>query len=143
MGHGALVGGQEWNIPWSQNPILTPTPSWNLGQPGTRGGIVVVFIATEVHLMPTVEKLSIALPTEMAALVRSAVDLGEYASNSEVIRDALREWTYKRKLREQGLQNLRKQWQEAVADDSEGLDPGPIFDRLESKYDGLAKAKGR
>jgi antitoxin ParD1/3/4 len=93
--------------------------------------------------MPTVEKLSIALPTEMAALVRSAVDLGEYASNSEVIRDALREWTYKRKLREQGLQNLRKQWQEAVADDSEGLDPGPIFDRLESKYDGLAKAKGR
>jgi len=93
--------------------------------------------------MPTVEKLSIALPTEMAALVRSAVDLGEYSSNSEVIREALREWTYKRKLREQGLQNLRKQWQEAVADDSEGLDPGPIFDRLESKYDGLAKAKGR
>jgi antitoxin ParD1/3/4 len=93
--------------------------------------------------MPTVEKLSIALPTEMAALVRSAVDLGEYSSNSEVIRDALREWTYKRKLREQDLQNLRKQWQEAVADDSEGIDPGPVFDRLESKYDGLAKATGR
>lgn len=93
--------------------------------------------------MPTVEKLSIALPTEMAVLVRQAVDAGEYSSNSEVIRDALREWTYKRKLREQGLQNLRKQWQEAVADDSEGINPGPVFDRLESKYDGLAKATGR
>jgi antitoxin ParD1/3/4 len=93
--------------------------------------------------MPTIEKLSIALPTEMAALVRRAVDVGEYSSNSEVIRDALRDWTHKRNLREQGLSNLRKAWHEAVADDSEGLDPDPVFDRLESKYNGLANAKGR
>jgi antitoxin ParD1/3/4 len=93
--------------------------------------------------MPTIEKLSIALPSEMAALVRRAVDGGEYSSNSEVIRDALREWTHKRNLREQGLSNLRKQWLEAVADDSEGLDPDPVFDRLEGKYDGLAKAAGK
>ena len=101
--------------------------------------------------MPTVEKLSIALPSEMAALrvgrdeedARFAVDGGEYSSNSEVIRDALRDWTYKRNLREQGLANLRKQWLEAVADNSEGLDPNPVFDRLESKYDGLAKAVGK
>jgi len=93
--------------------------------------------------MPTIEKLSIALPSEMAALVRRAVDVGEYSSNSEVIRDALRDWTHKRNLREQGLSNLRKAWHEAVTDDSEGLDPDPIFERLESKYDALAKAKGR
>jgi antitoxin ParD1/3/4 len=79
----------------------------------------------------------------MAALVRRAVDGGEYSSNSEVIRDALRDWTHKRNLREQGLSNLRKAWLEAVADDSEGLDPDAVFDRLESKYDGLAKAAGR
>jgi antitoxin ParD1/3/4 len=93
--------------------------------------------------MPTIEKLSIALPSEMAALVRRAVDGGEYSSNSEVIRDALRDWTHKRNLREQGLAHLRKLWLEAVADDSEGLDPEPVFDRLESKYDGLAKAAGK
>jgi antitoxin ParD1/3/4 len=93
--------------------------------------------------MPTIEKLSIALPAEMAALVRRAVDVGEYSSNSEVIRDALRDWTHKRNLREQGLLNLRKKWQEAVADESEGLDPEPVFDRLESKYDALAKAARR
>lgn len=93
--------------------------------------------------MPTIEKLSIALPTEMAALVRRAVDVGEYSSNSEVIRDALRDWTHKRNLREQGLANLRKAWRQAVADDSEGLDPDPVFKRLESKYDRLAKAKAR
>ena len=81
--------------------------------------------------MPTIEKLSIALPSEMAATVRRAVDLGEYSSNSEVIRDALRDWTHKRKLREQGLAGLRKAWLEAVADESEGLDPDVVFARLE------------
>jgi antitoxin ParD1/3/4 len=90
--------------------------------------------------MPTIEKLSIALPAEMAAIVRSAVDGGEYSSNSEVIRDALRDWTHKRKLREQGLDQLRKRWLEAVADDSEGLDPDQVFDRLERKCDDLAKS---
>jgi len=89
--------------------------------------------------MPTIEKLSIALPAEMAALVRRAVDGGEYSSNSEVIREALRDWTYKRNLREQRLSDLRKRWLEAVADDSEGLDPDAVFDRLEAKYDSLAK----
>ena len=93
--------------------------------------------------MPTIEKLSIALPSEMAALVRRAVDVGEYSSNSEVIRDALRDWTHKRNLREQSLTHLRKAWQEAVTDDSEGLDPEQVFDRLESKLDRLAEAKGR
>jgi antitoxin ParD1/3/4 len=89
--------------------------------------------------MPTIEKLSIALPSEMAAIVRKAVEVGEYSSNSEVIRDALRDWTHKRKLREQGLSDLRKLWREAVADDSDGLDPDQVFDRLESKYDALAE----
>lgn len=93
--------------------------------------------------MPTTEKLSIALPAEMAAIVRRAVDAGEYSSNSEVVRDALREWTHKRNLREQSLKNLRKQWLEAVADDSEGLEPDAVFNRLESKYNGLAKAAER
>jgi antitoxin ParD1/3/4 len=93
--------------------------------------------------MPTIEKLSIALPSEMATLVRRAVDGGEYSSNSEVVRDALRDWTHKRNLREQSLSALRKAWQEAVADDSESLDPEPVFDRLERKLAGLAEATGR
>lgn len=93
--------------------------------------------------MPTVEKLSIALPPEMAAIVRRAVEAGEYSSNSEVIRDALRDWTHKRNVRGQVIAELRQKWLEAVADDSEGLDPDAVFDRLEKKYDALAKAIGR
>lgn len=45
--------------------------------------------------MTTAEKISIALPPEMVHIVRGAVATGEYASSSEVIRDALRDWTYK------------------------------------------------
>jgi len=93
--------------------------------------------------MPSVEKLSIALPTEMAATVRRAVEAGEYSSNSEVIRDALRDWTHRRKLREQSLADLRTRWQEAVADASEGLDPDPVFLRLEKKYSGKGRRTRR
>jgi antitoxin ParD1/3/4 len=93
--------------------------------------------------MPTIVKLSIALPAEMATVVRHAVEVGDYSSNSEVIRDALRDWTHKRNLREQSLAGLRKRWQQAIADDSEGLDADQAFDRLESKYDGLPEPSAR
>ncbi|ATF90028.1 type II toxin-antitoxin system ParD family antitoxin [Burkholderia gladioli] len=40
--------------------------------------------------MRSTQQLSITLPHEMAELVRAKVASGEYASDSEVIRDALR-----------------------------------------------------
>lgn len=42
--------------------------------------------------MATAEKISIALPHEIAAIFGGAVATGECASSSEVIRDALRDW---------------------------------------------------
>ncbi len=66
--------------------------------------------------MPNVEKISIALPPEMVAVVRQAVETGEYASSSEVVRDALRDWTQKRNLRQQGIDELRQVWRQAMED---------------------------
>ncbi|MDR3727004.1 MAG: type II toxin-antitoxin system ParD family antitoxin [Terracidiphilus sp.] len=40
--------------------------------------------------MRTTRQFSITLPHEMAEMVRAKVDSGEYASESEVIRDGLR-----------------------------------------------------
>jgi putative addiction module CopG family antidote len=40
--------------------------------------------------MRTTKQLSIALPCEMAEMVRAKVESGQYASESEVIRDGLR-----------------------------------------------------
>ena len=40
--------------------------------------------------MPTTQQLSITLPNEMADAVKAKVQAGEYATESEVIRDGLR-----------------------------------------------------
>ena len=45
--------------------------------------------------MQTAEKLSITLPAEMVRIIRSKVQTGAYASNSEVIREAMRGWLEK------------------------------------------------
>jgi len=92
--------------------------------------------------MTTVEKISIALPPEMVNVVRSAVAAGEYASSSEVIRDALRDWTYKRSLRQRGVAELRQLWQEAQNDKTSGISADDVLDRLERKYQAIAEAAG-
>ncbi len=48
--------------------------------------------------MQPAEKLSITLPAEMVRLIREKVDLGIYGSNSEVVRDAMRNWLEKEHL---------------------------------------------
>lgn len=76
--------------------------------------------------MPNVEKLSIALTPEMAGAVREAVETGEYASSSEVVREALRDWKRKRLLERQELEEIRRFWQE-------GLSSGPgRFESIEA-----------
>ena len=78
--------------------------------------------------MPNVEKVSIALTPEMAAAVRQAVESGDYASNSEIVREALRDWKLKRALQQQEVEELRRLWQE-------GLHSGP------SRFAGMADLK--
>jgi len=92
--------------------------------------------------MPNVEKISIALPPEMVSMVREAVEAGEYSSSSEVVREALREWSHKRSLREKGLDELRRVWQQALEDNSPGVSPHDVFERLERKYQAIADAAG-
>jgi antitoxin ParD1/3/4 len=88
----------------------------------------------------SIEKISIALPPEMAALVREAVETGEYASNSEVVRDALRDWTHKRTLRQESVAEIRRAWQEALDNPAPGQPAEQVLDRLERKYQAMADA---
>ncbi len=64
--------------------------------------------------MANVEKMTIALTQEMAGFVRSAVDAGEYASTSEVIREAVREWKERRDLLGYTVDDLRGLVQEGI-----------------------------
>lgn len=87
------------------------------------------------------EKISIALPPEMVSIVRNAVATGEYASSSEVIRDALRDWAYKRTLRQQGIAELRQLWQEALHDKTPSIAADDVLDRLERIISGYRRCR--
>jgi len=54
-----------------------------------------------------VEKISVALTQELAASVREAVESGDYATSSEVIREALRAWNDKRSAAARDVETLR------------------------------------
>ena len=58
--------------------------------------------------MSAIERISITLPTEMAANLRHTVEGGQYASTSEIIREALREWRRRRDDELRDLETLRE-----------------------------------
>jgi len=65
--------------------------------------------------MSRIEKLSIAVTHEQAEAVREAVKDGDFASASEVVRDALRDWTDKRTRRAEAIRQVRKLWDDGLA----------------------------
>ena len=60
--------------------------------------------------MPAVQKVSIALTGEQVGALKAAVETGEYATTSEIVREAIRDWQFKRELRQQDLKRLRELW---------------------------------
>ena len=90
--------------------------------------------------MANVEKISIALPADMVTLVRKAVETGDYASSSEVIREALREWKARRAVRGDAVDELRRLWQEGVdSGRSAALDVGAIKKRARQRLRATGK----
>lgn len=63
--------------------------------------------------MPSTEKMSITLTPELVAMINEAVATGNYASTSEVIREALRDWRAKQVV-QQNINEIRQLWMEAV-----------------------------
>lgn len=88
--------------------------------------------------MPNVEKISVALPSEMVATLRAAVDSGEYSSASEIIREALRGWKLKRKVEEMEVEELRRLWNEGI-ESGPSLNADSVFARLKVKYAAMQK----
>jgi antitoxin ParD1/3/4 len=62
--------------------------------------------------MPEIQKISVALTGEQVRALKSAVEAGEYATTSEIVREALREWQWKREMRDEELSRLRELWRE-------------------------------
>ena len=83
--------------------------------------------------MAGIERLTITLPADMAAVVRRAVEGGDYASTSEVIREALRDWKSKRAVQLHELEALKADIDRGLADVAAGrvkdFDAGRIIER--------------
>jgi antitoxin ParD1/3/4 len=83
--------------------------------------------------MPTIERLTVTMPTELAALIKAAVQEGDYASSSEVIREALRDWQVKRSLKLGEPEALRADIDEGMADLTVGRATGFDMDRTHER----------
>jgi antitoxin ParD1/3/4 len=60
--------------------------------------------------MAEIQKVSVALTTEQLAALKAAVETGEYATTSEIVREAIRDWQFKRKARREDIERLRQMW---------------------------------
>jgi antitoxin ParD1/3/4 len=71
--------------------------------------------------MPNVEKVSVSMTPQHAELLRDAVKSGAYASGSEVVREAMRDWSAKWMQKREDIAKLRAMWEE-------GKDSGPAVE---------------
>ena len=70
--------------------------------------------------MAEIERLTITLPSDMAAMVKGAVDGGDYASSSEVVREALLDWKLKRSVQLKEMEALKADIDQGLADLTQG-----------------------
>jgi antitoxin ParD1/3/4 len=65
--------------------------------------------------MPDIQKVSVALTSEQVFSLKAAVDAGEYATTSEIVREAVRDWQFKREMRQEDIRRLREAWDQGKA----------------------------
>jgi antitoxin ParD1/3/4 len=88
----------------------------------------------ENKVMAHVEKISVALTPELATVMRQVVESGEYASVSEVMREALRDWKFRRTQRQQAIDELRRQWNEGL-ESGAAEDGEEVFARMKRRLE--------
>ena len=83
--------------------------------------------------MADIERLTVTLPAELVAVLRDAVNGGDYASTSEVVREAVRDWRMKQLLHLQELATLKADIDKGLEDVAAGrikeFNPANIIER--------------
>lgn len=93
--------------------------------------------------MRNTHPLSITLPHDMAAMVKAKVASGEYATESEVIRDGLRTLQARDAAMENWLrEEVAKSYDEYAADPSIGIPVDDVMARLRAAYRARTKTSG-
>jgi antitoxin ParD1/3/4 len=88
-------------------------------------------------MMSKLERITVTMPEEMAAKMRAAVASGEYATTSEIVREALRDWDAYQERRQMALERLRILIREG--EESESLDGETVLAELEEFVAQLAR----
>jgi antitoxin ParD1/3/4 len=83
--------------------------------------------------MAKVEQIKVELTRTLADSVHGAVASGDHANASEVVRDALRDWTMKRRVATMDVEELRRLYQEAL-DSAAEIDAETVFEELQARY---------
>jgi len=91
--------------------------------------------------MAKVKKVSVARTPEMAAMMREVVEAGEYASASEVKREALRDWKHRRTQRIKAVEELGRLW-DAGMNSGPAIDGEEAFARIGQKLDARIAERG-
>lgn len=92
--------------------------------------------------MRTTQQFSVTLPDEMAKMVKAKVSSGEYASESEVIRDGLRALQARNKAVENWLrQEVSQSYDLMKADPTRGLSVLDVRASLAAEHERAGKAR--
>ena len=60
------------------------------------------------------KKISVSVTPQMASRIKDIVKGGEYGSTSEVVREALRDWSEKRARKQAEIDYLRTAWDKGI-----------------------------
>ena len=93
--------------------------------------------------MDQAEKISITLTSDMLRTIRSSVESGEYASTSEVLRDAMRVWQRQRLEDAERLSAIRTRIQRSLDDPRPPVPLEEAFARIEKLHAETVKARRR
>jgi antitoxin ParD1/3/4 len=85
--------------------------------------------------MAKLERITVTMPEAMAAKMRAAVESGEYATTSEIVREALRDWNELQERRQIKLDRLSALIKEG--EDSESLDGETVLREFREYVDKL------
>ena len=91
--------------------------------------------------MAKLERITVAMPEEMIAKMQAAVDSGEYATTSEIVREALRDWEDFQEQRRLKLERLRAMIAEGEKGPFRPADE--VFDELIAKLQKRVDAQSR
>lgn len=89
--------------------------------------------------MQSAEKISITVTPEMLRLIRESVEAGEYASTSEVIRDAMRLWQRRREEHAEAIKSIKARIRRSLDDPRPSLSSEEVRAHMEAYMDQAEK----